>query len=282
MFAADLAERLRPIMEREAGRVPEPSAVLISSGIDSLVVGAAMKAVGKQPVGITFSVAGRPSKDVKGAQKACQALGADWRHIELSPDLEALDVDVRAMVGDGLRGKAEIECSWPMRKALDYCSYTGIKGVASGVPADGYFVLSKSGLLHHRGTVELMDKFRATYWARPTVGQLKTTAAYAESVGVTYIAPFAAPDMLPVFQGCAWDTLNKPRQKEPLRLLYPGIERTVRPQRHLSYQSDGTSGITGLFTELAESRGYKSSIGYFNALARELGSGVPAIEAKLF
>jgi DNA (cytosine-5)-methyltransferase 1 len=248
-----LGRRMRDAIRRELAGMSGPPAVLLSGGMDSLAVAAVARDLYDGVRAYTFCLEDRESADLAGARRAAEHLGIPLSVVWLSTDLERLEADVGALISDGVRGKAAIECSWPVRRAIEKAADDGYEAVATGAAADGHFALSKRAMIHFREPLEKLDEFRAAYFGDPDKAQVSSTREWARAeLDVDVRAPFHSERMCAVTRGVPWDALNKPRQKEPLRLAFEAETPEKPPARHTNLQL-GDSGISALFGRLVGS-----------------------------
>lgn len=270
----------RETMLQACLHVPSGLTVLLSGGVDSQAVLRALLEAGKAPVALSFRVPGREPRDWVLARQACRGLGVPCTDLILDPSEDALREYVHWAVRYGLRGKAQIECFWPRKAAIDYLEDVGSPGLATGDGGDGYFGLSKKAMIHVRpGGAPAMDEFRAWYFGRPDWSQTATIRRYARDVNqvalMHVVMPLAEPALLEATRGWSWEGLNQPKQKQPIRDAFPEpfIER-LPPHTNLQL---GDSGIADAFRVLTPN-GFKSPVAYYNRVARSEETGVRKVE----
>jgi hypothetical protein len=263
-----LAGRFREVILAGVRHASSGLTVLLSGGVDSQAVLAALLEAGKEPTALSFRLPGRESRDWLFARETARRWGVPFTDLVLDPREGALRSYVEWAVGYGLRSKAGIECFWPRKAAIDYLEDVGSPGFATGDGGDGYFGLSKKAMIHVRpGGAEAMDAFREWYFARPDWSQTVTIRRYAMDVNpltpMHVVMPLAAKELLDVCRGWDWDGLNRP-QKAPIRDAFPG--KLDGLPAHMNLQL-GDSGIADAFRVLIPA-GMKSPVAYYNRLAR--------------
>lgn len=272
MTTAPMSE-VRRIVLAELEDAPHPTVVLLSSGVDSQLVFAALCEMGYEPWALSFRLDdGREPTDWLAAREAAERYRRPFLDVQLSTDLEELREYVEWAVSFGLTGKAAIECFWPRKAAIDAVAShgAGLTAIATGDGGDGYHVLSKKGMIHYRDTVEKMDEFRRWYFGRANWSQVDSIRLYAARQGLAAFMPLAAPALLDVFLGRSWDECNRPRQKRYLREAFPGLWDLPK---HQNLQL-GDSGIAELFAGLTP-EGARSPVTLYNRLAREAAGALP-------
>jgi hypothetical protein len=248
MSAHPLAHVFWGCLLDHANRALPGTAVLLSGGVDSQAVLCALLKAEKRPQALSFYAGDYWSADVTRAAETCEALNVRFTPIHLDSDPDRLREYVRWAVSFGLYGKAAIECFWPRKVAIDYAADAGWPGIATGDGGDGYFGLSKRAMIHVRpGGADAMDEFREWYFARPDWSQTASIRGYCRLRGLREpIMPLADPRLLYACRGWDWESLNSPRQKQPIRDTFERLE-TLPP--HVNLQL-GDSGIAEAFERL--------------------------------
>jgi hypothetical protein len=264
-----LGERFHEVILSQLLHVPSGLTVLLSGGVDSQAVLAGLLEAGKEPAAMSFRLPDRESRDWTLARETARRWGVPFTDLVLDPAEESLRRYCEWAVGYGLRGKAQIECFWPRKAAIDYLEDVGSPGLATGDGGDGYFGLSKKAMIHVRpGGAPAMDEFREWYFGRPDWSQTATIRRYAKDVNpvalMHVVMPLADERLLEACRGWDWDGLNRPRQKAPIRDAFPG--KLDRLPIHTNLQL-GDSGIAEAFKVL-NLPGGRSPVGYYNLLAK--------------
>lgn len=265
-----ISAKVRSIVLDALDAAPSETAVLLSGGVDSQLVFAALRELGKDPVAVSFRMEGTESRDWKLALATAEAHKAPFLDVQLPRDPAHLEDYVGFAVEVlGLRNKAGIECFWPRMIAMLRLKQVGYASFATGDGGDGYHVLSKKGMIHYRHSVEKMDEFRRWYFGREDWSQVKTIRRYAEALSLECWMPLADPRLLDAFLGTTWAEVNKPRQKEHLRAAFDLPK--LPPHQNLQL---GDSGIAEHFANVAEQLGHSGPVKWYNTVAR-LTAGVP-------
>ena len=262
--------QVRKILLSELEKSPKKPALLMSSGLDSTSLLFALLELGKSPTIYTFRLDGVYSQDFRYAKKTADLFGIPFVDVVLPVDIDILLRDLVNLIRNlGLRKKADIECTWPMLYAINEMREDIIY---TGSCADGHFGISKKAVLHYSQTVEKLDKFRLGLFTNPDYAQVKTLELYCRSVGKEIFAPYRASEMVNLFLGSSWESINKPKQKQPIRDTYPEEFSRIRTFNHTNLQL-GDSGIANHFTKLmaipeVNIRNKKSPVAVYNDIAK--------------
>lgn len=257
------AERCREALLSELADAKKGCRVLLSGGVDSLSVLLALIELGKEPIAMSFMLDGKCSTDFALARRNAKAHGVTFEPVLLPTDLETLRADVQHLIRrGGARSKTDIECSWPVWRAL---KDLGQADVACGHCADGHFGLSKKAMIHYRHDVEKLEAYREELFSNPGYAQLPILRRLLPDVRI--FAPYRTDAMREVFRGAEWSELNRPKQKQPIRDAFRPA-RGTKVKLHTNLQL-GDSGIAKLFEGL-RAEGEVSVRSTYNRMVREV------------
>jgi len=249
----EVRERLAAVLAPLSMCTTRGIAVALSGGMDSASVLLAARDAGLSPFAITFTLDDRLSTDARRAIELADALGI--RRLLVRLPRSAIAADLERMIRRGVEGKAKIECLWPFARVLHQAA-SEFDVLATGSAADGHFGLSKKAMINFREPKEKFDAFRIAYFSDPDRAQVETLGRVAEDYDVLAIAPYFDRAIQEIMRRFSWDELNRPRQKEILRLAFPELDRFAVP-RHCNLQL-GDSGIaehlSAVACELARER----------------------------
>ena len=190
-------------------------AISLSSGIDSMSVLFALLECKKNVVVYSFTLEDRESRDFREAKSLAKSLGLTFVPIILPTDIETLKQDVLMLGNDyHCKKKTDYICTWPylyLTKAVKE------KILATGMAADGHFVISKKGVLHYKNDVET---FRKNYFSNPSRCQLPQRTKLAEECGLKLFEPYLTKEMYDYLLHSTWEECNKPQQKMPIRRAF--------------------------------------------------------------
>lgn len=272
----ELAKPVKEFLLRET-KTKNSCGVLLSNGVDSNSLLAALLQNGSRPTVISFRIENYTSTDWTYARRTADLLGLPFVDIELTTDVELIAQDVKFCITElGLRKKADIECFVPVMKAIDAASELGVLDLFTGAGADSHFGLNrKCYVAAHIGdgqdNPKWLDDFRDAYFARTNPAQTVSGKEYGAPKNVNVLAPYVSHELVEIFRGKSWKSLNKPKQKMPTRDAFPEMNKWRVGSRHTNLQL-GDSKIAENYTRLLDSRfntgNYKSPVGIYNAMAR--------------
>lgn len=239
-------------------------AVCASSGIDSWSVIFALLEVGKKVHVYSFTLEDRESCDFLFARMLAKKYDLQFTPIYLPISLDVLKQDLLFLSKFDCKKKVEFECVWPFLYIYRNCEENTI---GSGLCADGYFCISKSGMIHYRND---MDKFRQNYFSN-NGSQYIQHYSLGKYFCKTIFIPYKSQDMYEFFIGKSWEECNTPRQKV---LIYNAFidefndnDFKCHTNLHL-----GDSGISSHFEKLLKTDwnlyNYKSVVGIYNSINR--------------
>lgn len=271
-----VAEKARNLLLRETSG-DTPCAVLLSNGVDSNSLVASLVRNGRKPLVVSFRLKGRQSTDWLGAKRVADKLNLEFVDIQLPTDTQTIFEDVKYAIKNlHLKKKANIECSVPLKYALDKVLELGIKNVYSGLGADGQYAESRKAHIAVRkdkaeNNAEWLEAFRAKYYSQENPACTKTMKLYFESKGGKLIMPYLNPEFLEVYRGVTHNEMHKPIVKMPIRIAFPEMAEWKPGNRNTNLQL-GDSGIAKNFEQLLNSsynlHNYKAVIGIYNSIGR--------------
>ena len=251
---------------RLSKRVEEETvAVLASGGIDSWSVVFALLETGHNVHIYSFTLEDRESSDFTKARELASIYNLPFTPIILPTNIDTLKSDIITLNAKfNSVKKVEFECLWPFLYAYRQIEE---RVVGSGLCADGYFCISKSGVLHYKNNI---DVFRKNYFAN-NGSQYKHHFAMAKVFNKELFMPYCSEEMFDFFVGKTWEECNLPRQKQPIFNSYKEEFQSNNFKKHSNLQL-GDSGISEHFDKLLHTdwntHNYKSVVGVFNSVCR--------------
>ena len=249
MTGTALSLELREYLLREVDRLPEPIMCPLSSGVDSHSILFACLEAGKDVVTASFMLDGVLSTDFKVARKTACDFGVEFRPVILPRGLNELERDVNNLIHNyGTRKKVDIECVWPFLYLAELC--LDCECVSSGYFTGVYFGLSKNAALSGCKTdVVAFDAMRDRRFSQlPNKQTQALDRVFACPVNFLY----TSRECFEMFQGRTWNALNKPQEKQPIRLAFSEYFARAGVKTHINLQL-GSSKIAAHFETLLDS-----------------------------
>jgi len=263
-----LGLELRKILIEKARNIQSKNvAVFLSSGVDSQSILFSLLETNKNVTTYTFHLNGVNSTDLIYAKKCAETFGVNHIPIPLPLSIKQLKSDIVYMTKQlHVKGKSNIECTWPMLYAIKRCKELDI---ATGACSDGHFVLSKKGILHYSQTIIKMNEFKQKLFNNPNYAQIQTLSNFAKIYKKRMYPFYYSREVVNLFMNKSWAELNKPRQKQPILDAFPEYFKKVKQFKHTNLQL-GDSGISDHFLKLLRSdwniNNWKSPVGIYNAV----------------
>lgn len=249
--------------------------ISLSSGIDSVSVLLALLECGKNVTVYSFTLDDHESTDFVCAKDLANKLDLKFVPVLLPTGLDVLYKDLLMLHNKyGCIKKTEYECSWPY---LYVCKVIEQEVLATGMAADGHFVISKKGILHFKDDCK---KFRENYFSSPNKCQIKQRYKMAEENGFTFFEPYLSNEVYQYLLNTTWEECNKPQQKMPIRRAFD-FGKYMKVKNHTNFQL-GDSGIAkhfeGLLNTDCNLHNYKSIVGIYNSINK---GELPNVKRKL-
>jgi len=269
------AEARKLLLQNTVGT--NPCGVLLSNGVDSNSILASLIENGRAPFVFSFRVKGYESKDWRMAKITARALDLRFIDVELPTNVDDIFKDVHwAVKKMGLTKKTDIECSIPMKYALDRAIQLGIADVYSGLCADGHYALTRKAFIEVRNNEKendpaWLENYRLKCFSKENPDQSSTMTDYFKSKKGVFHVPYLDVGFFSIFKGISHNEMNRPKQKMPIRLVFPELEQWGVGNRRVNLQL-GDSGIADNYSRLVtseyNSHNYKSVVGIYNSVVR--------------
>lgn len=266
-----LAETWRNVvLEHTSGA--EYCAILLSHGVDSNAILAGLLRNNRKPVVVSFRRTDLFPRDWRAARATANYHKLDFIDVPLPISVAAIERDVRAAIAYGFRGKADVECGNAWLYAIRAVRDAGAAVAFAGYGADKKFGMSKSAQMDaHNGKgddAEWLDEYRREHESSQ---QLELVSQYAIENGVQFVAPFRDDRLMKSVMGWTWNSLNKPKQKQPIRDAFPEMVDWKVANTHVNFNR-GDSGIAEMYECLLGTSlnvgEWKSPVGIYNAMAK--------------
>ncbi len=254
------AKKLRSLLLEQSSQFSgRDVAVLLSSGTDSMCVLFSLMAVGAKPTAYSFFVEGEEGRfDPAVARKTAAALGIKWTPVPLENNPVAAARE--AIFGLGLTSKCDVECGWPVAKAM--LSVTeGV--VATGHAGDGHFGLTKKIKMHR----DCFDAERDKCFSNPNYAQVATLEWFAGCLKKRFFTPWTDPKVVALLRELSWDELNRPRKKEIARLAFEREFAATPPKPRSDLHAGGT-GIKEMFLGITDGTDFSNPVAIYRRMVR--------------
>jgi hypothetical protein len=263
----------------ESTRVTGPTALFLSSGIDSNILLLALRMNDVDVTTFSFGIDGHESSDIRLASHNASVMGVKNIRIFLDPDPHGMYGDARTLIEEyGLRGKADIECMWAFYLSFPFLSLAGpFKYVFSGHSAEHpvrdskreAIIAGKPGMADDPSWLD--ERRRAALVTFPNDQHRFLTLLAERDLGATKVMPFAAPAMFEAMYGASWNEVHRPRNKQVYRDAFPELEK-LKTKRAQNLQL-GDSRISSSWAQLVDvpglnPHGHKTTRGIFTDIIK--------------
>ena len=230
-------------------------ALLLSSGLDGLVVGLAAQDVGNRIHAYTFQMGDNESFDSKHAKVVASKLGWKFNLIKVPYDVKTIAKTWPILCTKYMcRKKRDYECAYPML----YCykaMTSKFEYVLSGLVADAYFVFNKNTHIAQisgpKSDQLKFDAWRQDYWRKwfkEGLDSLSSTEynpsgmlqhiLLCEEYNLKHVNPWLQKSVYNYFIGKSWQELNMPHQKMCVREAWKDYIDIVGHRPHRGYQTE--------------------------------------------
>lgn len=229
--------------------------LLLSSGLDSMVVGLSAHELGYEVDCYTFQMKDHPTFDAKHARIVANKMGWNFNLVECPTDAKTLARAWRWMHSNLMCAKKrDYECAYPMIYCYKAIAKNGHNYVLSGLVADAYFCFARNthiaGISGPNSKPELFREYRENYW-RPwlELGKDSLTQSYnpsgmlqhellAKRLNLVTANPFLDKRVFNYMIRQNWLELNKPKQKQPLLNAWASQINDLGHRPHRGYQTE--------------------------------------------
>ena len=221
-------------------------AVAISSGIDSHCILFGLLELNKEITAYNFRVKNNNSQDYIYAKENCKSFNIKFVDCKI-PTKVNKEILFDIIYKYKRIKKTDIECIYPFYYLLPNVKE---KILLTGVCADGYFGISKKAMIHYKGSLNKLNKFRKDYFSNTDFNLDKPLSYIAEDkYQIKIKSPFIDSKMLEYFLDKDWDSCNKPKQKQLFLDMFPDEFKKIKIFKHTNLQC-GDSKIRELFMPL--------------------------------
>lgn len=226
---------VRSTLKKIIAPLPERIAVSMSGGIDSSSVIIAALDEGKDVTVFSFTFEDFESTDFKAAKKIARKYDLPFVDVLLPSCPDKIYKTIKSIIGNcKIKKKTAVECVFPFVFLIDKISQFDFKCLLTGHAADGHFGVSKKAMMHFREPLSKFDEFRQDYFSNPNSSQVRTLKNYCLARDINLCTPYFEPDIFALFINRPWNELNKPRQKEAIRIEFPDLDDlAIKPHSNL-------------------------------------------------
>lgn len=249
--------------------------VLLSGGMDSCALVAALVSIGRKPDCITYRMASTFSEDMAVATRLTRDLGLTLHRVLIPDDVASLHRDVEWAIPIVGTRKTRVECAIPMRYMGERASAIGATQVLTGDPGIIEDVRAYQVLTNASDGVET-DESRAIRMARPATGINSASDAMrhvASLANVELLEPYRLDPLRSVALAMDPYRINWPRQKGIALRAFPdvfGDGRLPTPSGYRYWKHNKSlQTASGLSDSIARSYGVTSRhmLGIYNRIA---------------
>jgi len=267
----EISKELKRILREDVALLDKdkPVALLLSGGVDSTTLLFMLLEEGYTVNAYTFRLKDIMSTDCKIARKTCETFNVNFNEILLDfDDPDVLYEGIKDLrIKYNLVKKTETECSYIMKKAFDDIKEDQI---ITGHCSDGHFVLSKKGMIHYKHNLELMQKYKIKLFSNKNYGQKDTLNQMVVEYNKVIMMPYTNMEVYDLLFPYTWDELNKPKQKQIIRNIYPDLLQKTNIKTHVNFQL-GDSGIADKIRDTLIGSKYnklnhKNPVGIYNRM----------------
>ena len=249
---------LKDIFINEVAKIvgdKKEAGVALSAGIDSTCVLFALLELGIKTTVYSFHVEKVFSRDYLYAKKTAEHFSCDFVECVIPRPIDRHSI-IELIEKYGLKKKTDIECTYPFLFLLPKVRE---EVLVTGACADGHFCLSKKGRIHYRHTVELLREFRDGLFDNPNYAQVETFTQICKNNfdNLKIDTPYNKQSIRDYFYDMTWDECNKPKEKFPLRDMFPKMLEQITIFNHTNYQC-GDSEIRDIFEVLLDDADWNS------------------------
>tara|TARA_R110002126_G_C10394699_1_gene495349 strand:+ start:133 stop:987 length:855 start_codon:yes stop_codon:yes gene_type:complete len=254
-----------------------PTGIMLSSGVDSNTILAALLRNDIRPTVYSFHVKDHYSTDYRYADNLAKKLKLDFVEVEILKNIDDIIENVRFTMSEfGFRKKADIECSIPMLNVIQTAIGSDVKNIFSGAYGDYFFGTTRKCYIRAsqgdgKTNPQWLDEYRDEIWASKDLGQSGRLRIFANKHDIQLTTPYRDPRLAAIFRGSSWGSVNTPMQKMPFRAAFPEIESWKVAKKNQPFQL-GDTNIAKSYEQLLKTDlnvgNWKAVIGIYNAIAK--------------
>jgi len=201
--------------------------LLLSGGVDSSTLLAALLSMGERPVCFTFAFGDRDSEDVRVSRSMCRTFGLEQRLVRVPDGLEEIERDVREVIRLMERRplKTHVQAGIPFLYLAKAVASGGWKSVLCGMRSDAALGTSRKAVeAYFNGGDAAFREFRKKSCADPN-SSCKSCIKIAKAQDVDVVLPFAGNALQSRLLSLGYKSIHKPKQKSVLLNAFPEFWR---------------------------------------------------------
>ena len=261
---------IRTVLQEIIKPLPNKICVATSGGIDSSSVVMSALDVGKKVSIYSFSFWNKFSSDFRAAQKLSDEFDLRFVPVFLPTERDKIVETVKHLIKKvGCKKKTAIECLFPFYFLVKQMKLLQDETLVTGVAADGHFGLSKKAMIHYSKDDQKFKKFRQDYFSNLESAGTKKLIKLCELNKIQLCNPYFEPSVFSLWIDKNWEELNKPRQKEVIRMHYPELDcLKIKPHTNLQLGDSKIAETVGNAVISKYKPNSKSPIGIYNRIAK--------------
>ena len=229
--------------------------LLLSSGLDSMVVGLTAQELGFEVDCYTFQMKDHPTFDSKHAANVAQKMDWNFNLVECSTNPDTIAKAWRLMNSKlYCRKKRDYECTYPMLYCYKRIATNKHRFVLSGLVADAYFCFARNthiaGISGPKSDPKKFREYREQYWRRwfeegvdgldefNNPSSIYQHELLARKYNLITVNPFLDKRVYDYMIQRDWLELNHPHQKMPLREAWSKEIDLLGHRPHRGYQTE--------------------------------------------
>lgn len=245
-------------------------ALMLSGGVDSSTVLAALLALNRPPRCFTFTLGTYTSEDMRAARAMTSTLCLELVEVSIPRNPATLEADVRRLVPMTGTKKTWVQCGQPFLYVSPEVKRRGHDAVLTALMADELWGTSKNVAMHWRERGEEWARDRRREAHAEVLGEEVAERRVAREFGLRVLDPFADQDVAEFVVERDYAELHVPRLKQLAVGAFPEFwARGAWYRSPLNYQIG--SGIRAwhdtLLSGPLNTRGARSVVAVYNDVA---------------
>lgn len=215
--------------------------VLLSGGIDSATIVAALLAIGARPVCYTFGLSGFDSDDVRAAAHLCRVFDLQHHVVRIPQELSTLTRDVVEVIRIIRRAtKTHVQCAQPMIHVGQALAAAGYDRAWVGLAAGDLMPCGRKASEWYRAHGDRgWRRYRDEHYHSADLSDYSMQKV-AQAHGLTLVDAYRTDELASLLLSLTYDEIMKPKPKYLLARAFPEFyERAALYRRQASFQIVG-------------------------------------------